>query len=70
MSFFSQPSTAPPPPPPPPTAPAAASPSIAQQGAAERTSLAGAEGAGLGGTDVTGGQGAKAPATTKSLLGG
>jgi hypothetical protein len=57
-------------PPPPPNPSSVASPSIMEQGAAERASLAGAEGAGSGGTDVTGGQGAAAPSTTKSLLGG
>lgn len=62
--------SAPPPPPPPPTAAAPAQPSIAQQGAAERASLSNAAGAGFSGTDVTGGQGASAPSTTKSLLGG
>lgn len=64
--------TTPPPPPgaPPPPATSAA-PSIAEQGAAERDSLAGAAGAGFSGTDVTGGQGASNPNTTqqKSLLG-
>lgn len=60
----------PPPPPPPPAAPQLASPSIMEQGMAERETLATAAGEGLEGTDVTGGQGAKAPSTTKSLLGG
>ena len=60
------------PPPPPPTL---ASPSIMQQGASERSELAAANGEGMSGTDVTGGQGAKAPSTTasgagKSTLGG
>lgn len=70
MSFLMPKPEAPVPPPPPPAPPAAASPSISQQGAAERTSLASAAGEGFTGTDVTGGQGAAAPATTKSLLGG
>jgi hypothetical protein len=39
-----------------------------EQGAAERASLAGAQGAGSDGTNVTGGQ-AKEATTTKSLLG-
>lgn len=64
----------PPPPPPPPNAPTLAQPSIAEQGAAARASLQGAEGAGLNGTDVTGGSGAPPPTTTntpaKTLLGG
>jgi hypothetical protein len=50
-----------------------ASPSIAQQGAAERQQLAGAAGAGFSGTDVTGGKGGAPTNTTaapKSLLGG
>lgn len=64
------------PPPPPPPAPMLMQPSIAEQGASERASLASAAGQGFSGTDVTGGQGAKAPPTTgaagqqKSLLGG
>lgn len=67
---FGSPS-APPPPPPPPAAPQLASPSIAQSAAMEKETLAGAEGGGLNGTDVTGGQGVKGPTnTTKSLLGG
>lgn len=57
-------------PPPPPSAPNIAQPSIAEQGAAERTSLASAQGQGLNGTDVTGGQGSAPPPTTKSILGG
>lgn len=57
---------APAPPPPPPAAPILANPSIAEQGAAERQRLASAEGEGFSGTDVTGGQGAKAPTTTAS----
>lgn len=62
-------------PPPPPSAPMLSRPSIAEQGAAERESLASAEGQGFTGTDVTGGQGASSPNTTnnqgtKSLLGG
>lgn len=66
--LFSSPA-APPPPPPPPNAPRMAQPSIMSQGASERSQIEGEEGAGFNGTDVTGGQGAKAPATTKSLLG-
>lgn len=61
---------APAPPPPPPSAPQAANPSIMEQAASERETLASAEGAGMSGTNATGGQGAKAPSTTKSLLGG
>lgn len=60
----------PPPPPPPPAPPTLAQPSIQEMGAAERARLEGAEGAGFGGTDVTGGQGAASPPTTKALLGG
>lgn len=61
---------APAPPPPPPAPPSIGQASIAEQGATERQSLASAEGAGFTGTDVTGGQGARAPQTSKSLLGG
>lgn len=67
----------PPPPPPPPNAPDLSRPSIAEQGAAERASLTGAEGAGFNNTDVTGGSGGATPAQTtagaqqtKSVLGG
>lgn len=67
----------PPPPPPPPNAPDLSQPSIAEQGAAERASLTGAEGAGFNNTDVTGGSGGAIPAQTtagaqqtKSVLGG
>ena len=74
MSFLFGSPKAPPPPPPPPNAPSMASPSIAEQGAAERQTLASAAGAGFTGTDVTGGRGAANPQTTatpvKSLLGG
>ena len=70
MSFLFGSPQAPPPPPPPPAAPRIANPSIAEQGTSERQALAGAEGAGTNGTDVTGGQGAANPSTTKSLLGG
>ena len=67
MSFlFGGGPSAPPPPPPPPSAPQPAQPSIAEQGAAERQALAGAEGAGSDGTDVTGGRGVQAPQTTAS----
>lgn len=71
MSFL-MPSTPAPPPPPPPPANAPTLPSTLQQGAGERQTLATAEGEGMSGTDVTGGQGAKNPPTTatKSLLGG
>lgn len=75
MSLFGG-ATAPAPPPPPPAAPTLAGPTIAEQGALERQRLASAEGQGFNSTDVTGGQGAKAPPTTsnpsasKSLLGG
>ena len=61
---------APAPPPPPPAAPQLADRSIIEAGAAESQSLNNAEGAGMGGTDVTGGEGSKAPSTTHSLLGG
>lgn len=61
---------APAPPPPPPAAPQIASPSVAQAASMEKETLASAEGAGLNGTDVTGGQGVKEATTTKSLLGG
>jgi hypothetical protein len=67
MSFMFP--SAPPPPPPPPAPPQLGQPSIAEQGAAERQALANAQGAGSNGTDVTGGQGAAAPTTTKTLLG-
>lgn len=70
MSFLFGSPSPPPPPPPPPAAPQMASPSIMEQAAAEKRTLASAEGQGYNGTDVTGGQGAKAPSTTKSLLGG
>ena len=56
-------------PPPPPNPPQLQSPSLIQAGTAERTRLNSAEGQGFNGTDVTGGQGLKAPTTTKSLLG-
>jgi hypothetical protein len=70
MSFL-MPSTPSPPPPPPPPANAPALPSTIQNGAAERQTLAAAEGQGMSGTDVTGGQGVKNSSvkTTKSLLG-
>lgn len=61
---------APPPPPPPPAAPQLADRSIAEAGANEKRSLASADGEGFSGTDVTGGRGSAAPATTKTLLGG
>lgn len=57
-------------PPPPPAAPQLGNTSIMAQATAERETLADSEGAGLNGTDLTGGQGAAAPATTRSLLGG
>lgn len=69
MSFLFGGAKAPAAPPPPPNPPTLSTPSIAEQGAAERAQLAGGEGARFNGTDVTGGQGAKAPQTTKSLLG-
>lgn len=71
MSFFGGGPSAPPPPPPPPSAPLAASPSIAQSAAMEKETLASAEGGGLEGTDVTGGQGVDTSktSTTKTLLG-
>ena len=53
----------------PPQAASIGQSSIASQGAQERQALASAAGAGLNGTDETGGQGASAPPTTKSLLG-
>jgi hypothetical protein len=61
---------APTPPPPPPAAPQLGQASIMEQAASERETLASADGGGMTGTDVTGGQGAKSPSTTKSLLGG
>lgn len=75
MSFVFGTPKAPAPPPPPPAAPQLGAASIMEQGAAERETLASAQGAGSTGTDVTGGQGVKgATATTanqqKSLLGG
>jgi hypothetical protein len=76
MGFLFGSPSAPPPPPPPPAAPQLAQPSIAEQGAMERQRLASAEGQGFSGTDVTGGKGAAAPATTanptasRTLLGG
>ena len=76
MATLFNPPKAPAPPPPPPNPPSLSNASIAEQGAAERTALQNAEGAGFGGTDITGGQGAAAPATTanpsqsKTLLGG
>jgi hypothetical protein len=76
VSIFNPPK-APAPPPPPANAPQLASPSIAEQGAAERATLSAAQGAGFNGQDKTGGQGAAPPGTTasngapqKSLLGG
>lgn len=58
-------------PPPPPQQPAQlTSPSIAEQGASERSRLAGAEGAGFDGTLKTSSQGAAAPSTTASPAGG
>jgi hypothetical protein len=60
----------PPPPPAPPAPPSTSSTNIEDAAAEERQRLASAEGGGQEGTDVTGGQGAKAPSTTKSLLGG
>lgn len=61
---------APPPPPPPPAPPTLAQPSIMEAGTAERQRMNAAAGSGMEGTDVTGGQGAANPQTTKSLLGG
>jgi hypothetical protein len=51
-----------------------ASASIAQSAASQRETMAGAAGAGMGGTDVTGGQGvtgdvSTTKSATKSLLG-
>ena len=70
MGLFDAPA-APTPPPPPPAAPLAASPSIAENSKAQKETLATAEGEGLNGTDVTGGQGVTGKvSTTKSLLGG
>lgn len=69
MGFLFPTPKAPAPPPPPPSAASPDSGSIAETGAAQRASLASAEGSGSNGTDVTGGEGASAPATTKSLLG-
>lgn len=74
MSFLAPKAPAPPPvPPAPPAPPTPASTSIIEQGATQRATIAGAEGAGFEGMDVTGGQGAQTPSTTanpqKSLLG-
>lgn len=69
MSFLFPPK-APTPPPPPPAAPTLGMPTIMQAAAHERETLASAEGEGQNGADVTGGQGAAAPQTTKTLLGG
>lgn len=63
MSFLMPKQTTPPPPP----APQLANTSIMQDASMERETLASAEGEGA--QNPTGGQGAKAPATTKSLLG-
>lgn len=71
MSLFSAPTpTAAAVPPPPPAAPSLGQDSIQSEGAQQKQSLLSAEGEGLNGTDVTGGQGAANPNTTKSLLGG
>lgn len=70
MSFLFPHPSAPTPPPPPPAPANPAQSSIMEQGAAQRQRLSSAEGQGTDGTDVTGGQGAAAPATTKTLLGG
>ena len=74
MSFLFP--SAPAPPPPPPNPSNLATQSISEQGAAQASALANANGAGYDGTDVTGGKGAKDPTTTanassgmKSLLG-
>jgi hypothetical protein len=56
-------------PPPPPKPPSLAQPSIMSSGMAEKQRLATQAGGGFNGTDITGPQGAKAPTTTKSLLG-
>lgn len=70
------------PPPPPPAAPSVGTASIQEAAAAERQRIASAQGQGSDGTDVTGGQGVKTPASTtanavqagatatKSVLGG
>lgn len=70
MSFLGGGSKAapPPPPPPPPAAPQVSA--VQAQGMAETASLASAAGGGLNGTDLTGGQGAANPRTTKTALGG
>lgn len=69
MSFLMP--SAPTPPPPPPNPVNLNSPSVMQQGMAERSRLAGAEGAGLDDTVKTSGQGVTDVAkTTKSILGG
>ena len=62
--FSSPPSPAPAPPPP---APPTLNASLAEQGAAARARIAGAQGAGTNGTAVTGGQGAADPQTTGSV---
>jgi hypothetical protein len=73
MSFLFPHPAAPTPPPPPPNPANIASPSIIEQGAAERSQLAGAQGAGSDGTDVTGGKNGIPGNTTanpaKTLLG-
>ena len=69
MSFLFGGVKAPTPPPPPNLASTLAAPTIMEQAAQERATLASAEGQGTMGTDMTGGQGAKNPSTTKSLLG-
>jgi hypothetical protein len=74
MSMLFSTPKAPAPPPPPPSAPQLSQASIAEQGAAQQQALASASGAGFGGNDKTGGQGAANPNTTaqptKTLLGG
>jgi hypothetical protein len=68
MSFLMP--SPPTPPPPPPNPVNLSSPSVLQQGMAERSRLESAEGAGFGDTLKTGGQGVTDVAkTTRSLLG-
>jgi hypothetical protein len=71
MSFLMPSSPSPPPVPPPPANPSTmASTSVIQSGVSQKNTLATAEGAGFSGTNPTGAEGVKAPATTKTLLGG
>lgn len=64
-ALFSSPPT--PAMPPPPPAPPVLATSLAEQGAAARARLAGAQGAGTNGTDLTSGNPQEAPQTTGSV---